>query len=183
MKYDLFLSLASLHHEWSGRANLRLPLDAGSFRRTNLSPEINHTCWQLDQMRQGHLNQRNPNLCLQRTDVMHPESSLIERVGCADVRCGPHWLLSLYFNPVRSKPIVAKTFPDALRYLVEGRPFGRVVLTIWQPLIRTKGLYSHHSLRHSGSAITIKGDYHASMPPPLLSKDVSRFGFGVCTMM
>jgi NADPH2:quinone reductase len=33
------------------------------------------------------------------------------------------------------KPTVAKTFPlaeaaDALRYLVEGRPFGRVVLTI-----------------------------------------------------
>jgi NADPH2:quinone reductase len=33
------------------------------------------------------------------------------------------------------KPIVAKPFPlaeaaDALRYLVEGRPFGRVVLTI-----------------------------------------------------
>ena len=33
------------------------------------------------------------------------------------------------------KPIVAKTFPladaaDALRYLVEGRPFGRVVLAI-----------------------------------------------------
>jgi NADPH2:quinone reductase len=33
------------------------------------------------------------------------------------------------------KPIVAKTFSlaeaaDALRYLVEGRPFGRVVLTI-----------------------------------------------------
>jgi NADPH2:quinone reductase len=33
------------------------------------------------------------------------------------------------------KPIVAKTFPladaaRALRYLVEGRPFGRVVLTI-----------------------------------------------------
>ncbi|MCU1250495.1 MAG: quinone oxidoreductase [Edaphobacter sp.] len=33
------------------------------------------------------------------------------------------------------KPIVAKTFPlaeaaNALRYLVEGRPFGRVVLTI-----------------------------------------------------
>ena len=33
------------------------------------------------------------------------------------------------------KPIAAKTFPlaeaaDALRYLVEGRPFGRVVLTI-----------------------------------------------------
>jgi NADPH:quinone reductase len=33
------------------------------------------------------------------------------------------------------KPIVAKTFPlpeaaDALRYLVEGRPFGRVALTI-----------------------------------------------------
>jgi NADPH2:quinone reductase len=33
------------------------------------------------------------------------------------------------------KPIVAKTFPlveavDALRYLIEGRPFGRVVLTI-----------------------------------------------------
>ena len=33
------------------------------------------------------------------------------------------------------KPIVAKTFPladaaDALRYLVEGRPFGRVILKI-----------------------------------------------------
>ena len=33
------------------------------------------------------------------------------------------------------KPIVAKTFPlveaaEALRYLVEGRPFGRVVLTV-----------------------------------------------------
>jgi NADPH:quinone reductase len=33
------------------------------------------------------------------------------------------------------KPIVAKTFPlaeaaEALRYLVEGRPFGRVILTI-----------------------------------------------------
>jgi NADPH2:quinone reductase len=33
------------------------------------------------------------------------------------------------------KPIVAKSFPlseaaDALRYLVEGRPFGRVVLTV-----------------------------------------------------
>jgi NADPH2:quinone reductase len=33
------------------------------------------------------------------------------------------------------KPIVAKTFPlaeaaDALRYLVEARPFGKVVLTI-----------------------------------------------------
>jgi len=33
------------------------------------------------------------------------------------------------------KPIVAKTFPlaeaaEALRYLVEGRPFGRVVVTI-----------------------------------------------------
>ena len=33
------------------------------------------------------------------------------------------------------KPIVAKTFPlaeaaNALRYLVEGRPFGRVVLSI-----------------------------------------------------
>jgi len=33
------------------------------------------------------------------------------------------------------KPIVAKNFPlaqaaDAMRYLVEGRPFGRVVLTI-----------------------------------------------------
>ncbi|PYX63449.1 MAG: hypothetical protein DMG74_16965 [Acidobacteria bacterium] len=33
------------------------------------------------------------------------------------------------------RPIVAKTFPlaeaaEALRYLVEGRPFGRVVVTI-----------------------------------------------------
>ena len=38
-------------------------------------------------------------------------------------------------------PIMAKTFPlaeaaDALRYLVEGRPFGRVVLIILQALIR-----------------------------------------------
>ena len=33
------------------------------------------------------------------------------------------------------KPIVAKTFPladaaEALRYLIEGRPFGRVILTM-----------------------------------------------------
>jgi hypothetical protein len=39
------------------------------------------------------------------------------------------------------KPIVAKTFPlvgaaDALHCLVEGRPVGRVILTIWQPLMR-----------------------------------------------
>lgn len=39
------------------------------------------------------------------------------------------------FNPVAVKPIVAKTFPlaeaaDALRYLVKGRSFGRVVLTV-----------------------------------------------------
>src|ERR1700694_1768596 len=38
------------------------------------------------------------------------------------------------------KPIVAKTFPltdaaEALRYLVDGRPFGRVVLTTWQALM------------------------------------------------
>jgi len=45
---------------------------------------------------------------------------------------------SVIFSLLRSgavKPIVAKTFPlteaaDALRYLIEGRPFGRVVLTI-----------------------------------------------------
>jgi NADPH2:quinone reductase len=45
---------------------------------------------------------------------------------------------SVIFSLLQSgavKPIVAKTFPlaeaaDALRYLVEGRPFGRVVLTI-----------------------------------------------------
>jgi NADPH2:quinone reductase len=39
------------------------------------------------------------------------------------------------------KPVVAKTFPlseaaEALRYLVEGHSFGRVVLTIWQALRR-----------------------------------------------
>jgi NADPH2:quinone reductase len=33
------------------------------------------------------------------------------------------------------KPMVAKTFPldeapDALRYLIEGRPFGKVILTV-----------------------------------------------------
>ena len=45
---------------------------------------------------------------------------------------------SVIFSLLKSgavKPIVAKTFPlaeaaDALRHLVEGRPFGRVVLTI-----------------------------------------------------
>jgi NADPH2:quinone reductase len=45
---------------------------------------------------------------------------------------------SVVFSLLRSqavRPIVAKTFPlseaaDALRYLVEGRPFGRVILTI-----------------------------------------------------
>jgi NADPH2:quinone reductase len=45
---------------------------------------------------------------------------------------------SVIFQSLQSgavKPIVAKTFPlaeaaDALRYLVEGRPFGRVVLTV-----------------------------------------------------
>jgi NADPH2:quinone reductase len=45
---------------------------------------------------------------------------------------------SVIFQLLKSgavKPIVAKTFPlaqaaDALRYLVEGRPFGRVVLTM-----------------------------------------------------
>src|ERR1700756_4233198 len=49
---------------------------------------------------------------------------------------GTAW--SVIFSLLHSgavKPIVAKTFPlaeaaDALRYLVEGRPFGRVVLTI-----------------------------------------------------
>ena len=45
---------------------------------------------------------------------------------------------SVIFQLLKSgaaKPIVAKTFPlaqaaEALRYLVEGRPFGRVVLRI-----------------------------------------------------
>ena len=43
------------------------------------------------------------------------------------------------------KPIVSKSFPlteaaEALRYLIEGRPFGRVILTIWQPqLAERKG--------------------------------------------
>jgi NADPH2:quinone reductase len=49
---------------------------------------------------------------------------------------GTAW--SIIFSLLHSgavKPIVAKTFPlaeaaDALRYLLEGRPFGRVVLTI-----------------------------------------------------
>ena len=49
---------------------------------------------------------------------------------------GTAW--SVIFSLLHSgavKPIVAKTFPlseaaDALRYLVEGRPFGRVVLTV-----------------------------------------------------
>ena len=43
---------------------------------------------------------------------------------------------NFYVTSIRAvKPIVAKTFPlteaaDALRYLIEGRTFGRVVLTI-----------------------------------------------------
>jgi len=43
---------------------------------------------------------------------------------------------NFYVTSIRAvEPIVAKTFPlteaaDALRYLIEGRPFGRVVLTI-----------------------------------------------------
>jgi Zinc-binding dehydrogenase len=44
-------------------------------------------------------------------------------------------LLSLCLKSGAIKPIVAKTFPlveaaAALRYLVEGRPLGRVILTI-----------------------------------------------------
>jgi len=42
---------------------------------------------------------------------------------------------SLCVNPARANRFVAKTFPlaeaaEALRYLVEDRPFGEVVLTI-----------------------------------------------------
>jgi NADPH:quinone reductase-like Zn-dependent oxidoreductase len=57
---------------------------------------------------------------------------------CSVSRRRPLLTLERYCLSVQSgaiKPIVAKTFPlaeaaAALRYLVEGRPFGRVVLTI-----------------------------------------------------
>jgi len=58
----------------------------------------------------------------------HVRSAEGEHQGCMESYC-------LLLKSGAIKPIVAKTFPlveavDALRYLIEGRPFGRVVLTI-----------------------------------------------------
>ena len=72
------------------------------------------------------------------TNLIVPQAS-IQSLNCSLSRRRP---LADAWNVIVSllqsgaiKPIVAKTFPlaeaaDALRYLVEGRPFGRVVLTI-----------------------------------------------------
>jgi NADPH2:quinone reductase len=72
------------------------------------------------------------------TDLIVPQAS----IRGLNMFLQPHAAVTDAWNAIVSllksgaiKPIVAKTFPlaeaaDALRYLVEGRPFGRVVLTI-----------------------------------------------------
>jgi NADPH2:quinone reductase len=72
------------------------------------------------------------------TDLIVPQAS----IRGLNMFAQPHAAVTDAWNATVSllksgaiKPIVAKTFPlaeaaDALRYLVEGRPFGRVVLTI-----------------------------------------------------
>jgi len=72
------------------------------------------------------------------TDLIVPQASIrslnMFRQSQATVTDAWNAIVSLLQSGA-IKPIVAKTFPlaeaaDALRYLVEGRPFGRVVLTI-----------------------------------------------------
>jgi NADPH2:quinone reductase len=72
------------------------------------------------------------------TDLIVPQASIrslnMFRQPQATVTDAWNAIVSLLHSGA-IKPIVAKTFPlaeaaDALRYLVEGRPFGRVVLTI-----------------------------------------------------
>ena len=72
------------------------------------------------------------------TDLIVPQAT----IRSLNLFLQPHATLAGAWNAIVSllesgaiKPIVAKTFPlieaaDALRYLIEGRPFGRVVLTI-----------------------------------------------------
>jgi NADPH:quinone reductase len=72
------------------------------------------------------------------TDLIVPQASLrslnMFRQPQATLRDAWNAIVSLLKSGA-IKPIVAKTFPldeaaEALRYLVEGRPFGRVVLTV-----------------------------------------------------
>jgi NADPH2:quinone reductase len=72
------------------------------------------------------------------TDLIVPQASIrslnLFRQPQATIRDAWNAVVSLLQSGA-IKPIVAKTFPlaeaaDALRYLVEGRPFGRVVLSI-----------------------------------------------------
>jgi len=72
------------------------------------------------------------------TDLIVPQASIrglnMFRQAQASVTDAWNAIVSLLRSGA-IKPIVAKTFPlaeaaDAIRYLVEGRPFGRVVLTI-----------------------------------------------------
>jgi NADPH2:quinone reductase len=72
------------------------------------------------------------------TDLIGPQASIrglnMFRQPQATVRDAWNTIVSL-LQAGAIKPIVAKTFPlaeaaEALRYLVEGRPFGRVVLTV-----------------------------------------------------
>ena len=72
------------------------------------------------------------------TDLIVPQGSIrglnMFRQAQASVTDAWNAIVSLLRSGA-IKPIVAKTFPlaeaaDAIRYLVEGRPFGRVVLTI-----------------------------------------------------
>ena len=72
------------------------------------------------------------------TDLIVPQAS----IRSLNMFRQPHATIADAWNAIVSllqagaiKPIVAKTFPlaeaaEALRYLVEGRPFGRVVLTV-----------------------------------------------------
>jgi NADPH2:quinone reductase len=72
------------------------------------------------------------------TDLIVPQASIqslnMFRQPQANIADAWNSIVSLLQSSA-IKPIVAKTFPlaeaaDALRYLVEGRPFGRVILTI-----------------------------------------------------
>ena len=72
------------------------------------------------------------------TDLIVPQASILSLNMFAQPRAAVTDAWNVIVPLLQSggiKPIVAKTFPladaaKALRYLVEGRPFGRVVLTI-----------------------------------------------------
>src|SRR5207302_7290169 len=72
------------------------------------------------------------------TDLIVPQASIQSLNMFAQPKAAVTEAWNVIVSLLKSgavKPIVAKTFPlaeaaDALRYLVEGRPFGSVVLTI-----------------------------------------------------